>query len=82
MNPDQTNTEQNFITCATKMQKFMHEYALISSGEFDEIGHMAMKHPVPTSVRNYPSPGYGASPPSVGQGGVCDPPLEFPNEAS
>ena len=24
----------------------MHEYALLSSGEFDEIGHTAMKHPV------------------------------------
>ena len=48
MNTDQTKAEQNFITCATSMQKFMHEYALISSGEFDEIGHTAMKHPVYT----------------------------------
>ena len=28
------------------MQKFVHEYALMTSGEFDEIGHTAMKHPV------------------------------------
>ena len=46
MNTEKTKAEQNFITCATNMQKFMHEYALISSGEFDEIGHTAMKHPV------------------------------------
>ena len=46
MNTDQTKAEQNFITCATSMQKFMHENALIFSGEFDEIGHTAMKHPV------------------------------------
>ena len=44
MNPDQTKAEQNVITCAANMQKFMHEYALISPGEFDKIGHMAMKH--------------------------------------
>ena len=28
------------------MQKLVHEYALILLGEFDEIGHTAMKHPV------------------------------------
>ena len=46
MNTDQTKAEQNFITCATNMHKFMHEYSLISSGDFDEIGHTAMKHPI------------------------------------
>ena len=46
MNADQTKAEQNFITCETSKEKFMHEYALISPGEFEEIGHTAMKHPV------------------------------------
>ena len=53
MNTDQTKAEQNFITCATSMQKFMHEYALISSGEFDEIGHTAMKHPVDRQANTF-----------------------------
>ena len=46
MNTDRTKAEQNFKTCATNMRKFVHEYALILLGEFDEIGHTAMKHPV------------------------------------
>ena len=48
MNTDQTKAEQNFITCATNMRKFVHEYALILLGEFDKIGHTDMKQPVET----------------------------------
>ena len=53
MNTDRAKAEQNFITCATNMRKFVHEYALILLGESDEIGHMAMKHPVYSKLSDF-----------------------------